>query len=322
MSRRDRILTPLGALAGTGMEIGALHHPIVDRAEARVLYVDHADTATLQEKYADHKNVGDMVDVDVVWGDGSLGDALGDRGPVDWVIASHVIEHSPNLVGWLDELADVMRDGAILSLAVPDKRYCFDIHRRETDPADVVGAWLTDSGRPSLGTVYEFYARIRTVDAEQAWAGAYELDAADDNVDLGLEWARKAAATQDYVDVHCWTFTPTSFIATLRTLYRIGLTSFRVVAFTPTHVGEPEFFCALERLPRKLDKAERKRLQLASLPNPEATQTRRPAQVEAVVLSAKEIRLIATKRRVMEAARRAIHRARRAGAGRTAQKST
>ena len=73
---------------------------------------------------------------------------------------------------------------------------------------------------------------------------------------------------------------------------------------------------------KRLPKAERKRLQLASLPNPEATQTGRPAQVEAVFLSAKEIRLIATKRRVMEAARRAIHRARRAGAGRTAQKST
>jgi SAM-dependent methyltransferase len=317
MNRRDRIVAPLGGLTGTGLEIGALHHPIVDRAEADVLYVDHADTVTLHEKYTDHENVGEIVDVDVVWGDGPLADALGDRGAVDWVIASHVIEHAPNLVGWLDQLADVMRDGAVLSLAVPDKRYCFDIRRRETDPADVVGAWLADSRRPSLATVYDFYARITTVDAVQAWAGAYELDGADDNVELGLEWARKAAASHDYVDVHCWTFTPSSFVATLRTLYRIGLTSFRVVAFTPTQYGEPEFFCALERLPRHLDGAERQRLQLASLPVIEETNAGPPPGAEAVILSDKEKRLIATKRRVVEAARRAIHRARRAAAGRS-----
>lgn len=317
MNRRGRIVASLGTLAGTGLEIGALHHPIVDRAEARVLYVDHADTATLHRKYADHENVGEMVDVDVVWGDGRLADALGDRGPIDWVIASHVMEHTPNLVGWLDELADVMRDGSILSLAVPDKRYCFDIRRRETDPADVVGAWLADSRRPSLATVYEFYARITQVDAVEAWAGSYERDAADDNVELGLEWARKAAATHDYVDVHCWTFTPTSFVSMLRTLYRIGLTSFRVVAFTPTQFGEPEFFCALERLPRQLDDPERRRLQMASLPVLEETNSRLPAGTEAVILSDKEARLIATKRRVLEVARRAIHRARGTGGGRS-----
>ncbi|HMF83037.1 MAG TPA: hypothetical protein VKI01_07160 [Acidimicrobiia bacterium] len=312
MNRRNRIVGSLGALEGTGLEIGALHHPIVDRAEARVLYVDHADTAALREKYAEHQLSGDIVDVDVVWSDGRLARALGDRSPVDWVIASHVIEHSPNLVGWLDELADVMRDGAILSLAVPDKRYCFDIHRRETDPADVVGAWLADSRTPSLGTVYEFYARITTVETTRAWAGAYDLDGTEDNVELGLEWARKAAASKDYFDVHCWTFTPSSFVATLSTLYRLGLTSFRVLSFTPTQFGEPEFFCSLERLPRELDIAERQRLQLASLPVLDGTTRGAPLPTEAVVLSEKEKRLITIKRHVAETARHAVARVGRA----------
>src|SRR4051794_18383429 len=136
--RRQLLLAPLGDLSRIGLEIGALHHPIVERSRqsqmpsANVLYVDHADTAALQAKYADHAEVDEMVDVDVVWGDGVLADALGDRGPVGWVVASHVLEHVPNLVGWLDQLADVMLEGAVLSLAVPDKRYCFDIRRRET----------------------------------------------------------------------------------------------------------------------------------------------------------------------------------------------
>src|SRR5262249_56712490 len=102
--RRQRILAPLGDLTGTGLEIGALHHPIIDRSvtDASVLYVDHADTAAVHAKYADDAEVGEIVDVDVVWNAGTLASALGDRDRVDWVIASHVLEHVPNLVAWLD----------------------------------------------------------------------------------------------------------------------------------------------------------------------------------------------------------------------------
>jgi hypothetical protein len=48
MDRRERIVAPLGALSGVGLEIGALHHPIIERTQATVLSVDHADTATLR----------------------------------------------------------------------------------------------------------------------------------------------------------------------------------------------------------------------------------------------------------------------------------
>jgi hypothetical protein len=312
--RRDRIVAPIGDTSRPGLEIGALHHPITDRRTANVLYVDHADTVSLHEKYKDDDDVGQMVDIDVVWGDAQLSDAMGERAPVDWAIASHVIEHVPNLVGWLDQLAAVMRDGAVLSLAIPDKRYCFDIHRRETDPAEVVGAWLAGNTRPSLGTVYEFYARITAVDAGQAWAGAYTVVPVDDDVDRGIEWARKAASTDEYFDVHCWTFTPASFVATLRTLYRIGLTSFRVKEFAPTIPNELEFFCALERLPRALDDEQRRQQQLASLPTLDGLATGLTPGTTVMVLSDREARLVEAKRRAATAARHAARTVRGRGA--------
>jgi SAM-dependent methyltransferase len=331
VDRRDRILAPLGNLgAGGGLEIGALHHPIVRRPDANVLYVDHADTASLRAKYAGDADVTEMVDVDVVWGDQPLADALGPRAPVDWVVASHVIEHVPNIVGWFDELAAVLRDGGIVSLAIPDKRYCFDIRRRETDPADVVGAWLAGSTRPSLGMVYEFYARIEQVDAQQAWRGAYDGIEIEDNVDQGLEWARTAAASDDYTDIHCWAFTPASFVATLRTLFRLRLTSFAVASLAPTIPGELEFFCVLERLPRHLDAGTRQGRQLESLAGldlvttPASAATATTATADAVpddrpgerpgertmVISDREARLVAAKRRTFEAGKAIIRRAR------------
>ncbi len=305
MNRQERILAPLGDLSGTGIEIGALHHPVVDRSMADVLYVDHADTTALHAKYEGHTNVEDIVDVDVVWHDEPLVDALKGRGPVDWVVASHVIEHVPDLVGWLDQLADVLKDGGVVSLAIPDKRFCFDIRRRETDPADVVGAWLAGSTRPSPGTVFDFYARIESVDAAAAWAGEYDFQGVDDDAERGLEWARKAAASDDYFDVHCWVFTPDSFLATLRTLFRLGLTSFAVVEFCPTAPGELEFFCALERLPRESIPAERRERQLASLAAAEATAlVPAPAdRTRGMLVSPREAKLIVLKRRTMAGVR-------------------
>jgi hypothetical protein len=309
MDRRERIVAPLGSLTGIGLEIGALHHPVVDRTQASVLYVDHADTDALRQKYADHDDVGEIVEVDVVWGDRALVEALGERGPVDWVVASHVIEHVPDLVAWLDQLAVVMRDGARLSLAVPDKRYCFDIHRRETDPADVVDGWLSHRRRPTPGTVYEFYARIQEVDAGEAWAGACPRP--PDNVQQGIEWARRAEASDDYFDVHCWAFTPASFATTLRTLFRLGLTDFEVASLEPTRPGELEFYCVLERLPRALDETSKSAQQLASL---DAAQLdagaldgeNGAAGVRTMLLSEKEARLVELKRRGATLARRTV----------------
>ena len=133
----------------------------------------------------------------------------------------------------------------------------------------------------------------------------------EDDVERGLEWARRAAETDEYVDVHCWTFTPESFLETLRTLYRLGLTSFRVVEFAATLPNELEFFCAFERLPRSLTREDRVDVQLASLPPNGGAPHRLDDGTKAMVLSRREVRLVAAKRRAAMAARRLLAKVRR-----------
>ena len=112
MDRRDRILAGLDLKRLTGLEIGALDRPLV-RAEdgASVLYVDHVDTATLRQTYGHDPGVDPnaLVEVHVVWGEQTLREALEARAAadpntprrVDYVIASHVLEHVPELDSWL-----------------------------------------------------------------------------------------------------------------------------------------------------------------------------------------------------------------------------
>ena len=145
--RRARLLERIDVDNQRGLELGPLHNPLIERDGTQVLYVDHADTATLRRKYEGH-DVGEIVDVDVVW-DRRLASALGDRAPVGYVVASHVIEHVPDLVGWLGELAEVLATGGALSLAIPDKRFCFDRRRAESRLGEVIEAHLQARLRPS-----------------------------------------------------------------------------------------------------------------------------------------------------------------------------
>jgi hypothetical protein len=130
-----------------GLEIGALDKPRFDRARTDITYVDHASTEDLRQKYATDQAMADhldqIVDVDVVWsGDRSLAEAVDPRPPFDFAYASHVAEHAPDLIGWLDQVAEVLVDGGLLALALPDKRLCFDVNRAETEIADLVDAHL------------------------------------------------------------------------------------------------------------------------------------------------------------------------------------
>jgi predicted SAM-dependent methyltransferase len=64
---------------------------------------------------------------------------------VDYAVASHVVEHVPDLIDWLTEIASVLRSTGELRLIVPDKRFLFDIFRRETSLADVLLSYINNA---------------------------------------------------------------------------------------------------------------------------------------------------------------------------------
>jgi len=322
----EHILGYIDVSSMRGLEIGPLHNPVVSKQDGHsVFYVDHADTETLRQKYADHSNVNITVDVDYVWS-GPLRDVVGDAAPFDYVIASHVIEHVPDLVSWLDELADVLRPGGVISLVIPDKRFCFDARRRTTEVNELVDAYLAKHTRPSLAQIYDFWAKYATVDAAEMWAG-HAVPPPDRKQALdAYERCLEAMGHDDYVDVHVTTWTPRTFVDVLRELFELDLVRFRVAALAPTPFNSLEFYVTLERLDDDMPVEERRELQLASLPAlvddgmsdraavvPGRSVIRGRALVD---VSAKELRAIQLKRRFFGLSRRAVQRVRRAARSR------
>src|SRR6478672_6008212 len=152
MDRRAKLLEGLDLAHSRGVEIGPLHAPLVAKTDGEVIYVDHADTAALRVKYAHDPIVGDVsriVDVDAIWGAQSLAECLGARAPVDYVIASHVLEHVPDLISWLHEVRSILSPNGRLNLALPDRRFTFDYLRRESGLADALNAYLLKPRTPT-----------------------------------------------------------------------------------------------------------------------------------------------------------------------------
>jgi hypothetical protein len=245
---------------GRGLEIGPLHRTIVRRDQADVRYVDVLDREGLVAHYADDAGVDTdripEIDFPLIQPDGralGLAEAAAPGAPYDWVMASHVVEHVPDLIGWLADLAELTTDGAALVLVVPDRRYTFDALRPPTTVGQLVQAHLDGDTRPSVRAVYDYVSGAIDYDRPALWRGEvpdyasrlYSLEHTAAKLDETLSGA--------YVDAHVWLFTPQSLTEQLHELRVSGRSAWALTKLTQTPALEGEFMAVLTRLPRASD---------------------------------------------------------------------
>lgn len=242
MDRRERLLGGLDLKRLSGLEIGPRNAPLVRKGEGNVLYVDYASTEELRASW-DKPEVIDpatFVDIDIVWGRAALP-------TVDYVLASHVIEHVPDLAGWLLELRGALRPGGVVCLAVPDRRFTFDLFRPESTLAEVVEAHLLAYKQPSIRQVFESYALTRPNDHLEAWASDAKarLRPIPEKIGQAYRRVRSLPAEPRYIDSHCWVFTPRSFLELMEGMHALGWLPYRLDSFQPTAVNDLEFIVRL-----------------------------------------------------------------------------
>lgn len=247
MDRRGKLIDGLDLQTAVGVEIGALCNPILTKADAAVIYVDYADADTLRRHYHGNPHVdpAKIVETDVIWGAKTLKESLNRE--IDFVIASHVVEHVPDLVAWLNELHSVLSPSGEIRLAVPDRRFTFDFLRRETQLAEVLAAHLTHPRAPQPYFILDYFLNAIPIDAMAAWRGDIHAENLSRTADVRrtLERAKNALETGVYCDAHCWVFTPYSFATLMEQLAAAGLISLSCEQFFDTERDTIEFFVAL-----------------------------------------------------------------------------
>ncbi len=134
-----------------GLEFGPLDRPTVPRKHAKVYYVDHTDQQSLRSKLAHFPDVDQhrIVSIDYVWtNECSLSHVVQDQ-RFAWVLASHVAEHIPDFIGWLQQVEEILDDGGCVSLALPHSERTFDACRPVSTFEELVAAHIIKLDRPS-----------------------------------------------------------------------------------------------------------------------------------------------------------------------------
>lgn len=160
--------------------------------------------------------------------------------------SSHTIEHQPDLIKHLAQVASILEDGGRYFMIVPDKRYCFDHFIPESTVADV----MDGVGRQvhTIANVLRHRALVTHNDPLRHWRGDH--GAPRGYADLGFFQrgiAEFETAEGEYVDVHAWQFTPSSFRLLMNILKGLNLSSFECEQVYQTMYGRFEF-CAVLRL--------------------------------------------------------------------------
>lgn len=267
LSRRDKLVHGLDLQWQVGAEIGALDKPVVAKAEGHVIYIDFCDAQALRAKYAEDPAVDvSKLHVDAIWGAQTLRDVIDqyaktDAGAAaadgcDYVIASHVIEHVPDMVTWLHEVNAILKPDGQLRLAIPDRRFTFDFLRQPTTLSAIVNAYVRKDRVPNTHCILDFMLNMTPVDCATAWRGEVDVSKLEHRATFegSLAVARDSLQNGTYHDVHCWVFTPASFGKLCVALARNGLLDFECAEFFDTAFNEFEFIVSL----RKCADTERK----------------------------------------------------------------
>ncbi len=247
MNRNEIILQQIDR-RGAGLEIGAGYNPVAPKCDGyKVHILDHLNREQLREKFRNEPVNPDRIEeVDFIWSGESYRELTRQSEYYDWIIASHVIEHVPDLVGFLNECDSILKPGGVLSLAIPDARFCFDHFRMISGLSQAVNAHILQAKTHLPGTAVDHVLNYATLDGNIAW---------DDQTRGDFKFHHSAGEAREYIDrimnenayfdFHAWCFTPHSFRLMVSDLYDLGLIRLREVSFPPG-LG-CEFYAVLSR---------------------------------------------------------------------------
>ena len=248
---------------GWGVEIGPSFNPYAPKRNGyKVHTIDHMSREELIKKYKGHPvHFENIEEVDFVWQGENYSELTGKKKFYDWVIASHLIEHTPDLIGFLNDCDTILKDDGIISLVIPDKRYCFDHYRPITNISKIIDSHFQNNTIHTPGTVAEYFLNVVSKGERIGWeygsTGKYRLIHSLEDATQGM---KSVIEDKAYIDVHSWCFVPHSFRLLIHDLYNLGLIPFQEIDFFNT--DNFEFYITLGRKGKGINKSRLEMLQI------------------------------------------------------------
>lgn len=230
-----------------GLEIGPLDKPLVEPEHGRISYIDQFPLDELRRRCAANPNRDQdaLVPLDYVLNERAISDVVPQG--FDYVVASHVAEHIPNLFGWLGELGGLLNAPSWIFLVIPDRHYTFDIGRPATTLGQLVENQLINRTRPGMAAAFDQRFYHKGVVSHDIWSGAQNPVTVPNTFAPEQALERAYQAQSEYVDCHCNVFDPNSFQENIEASNRLGLQPFRCREIRLTERPFLDFIVLLEK---------------------------------------------------------------------------
>lgn len=104
MKTRENLIYSMLNVHGRGLEIGPGYNPMFPKSKGfKVETVDHKSAEGLRHKYQDlDVDISKIEHVDYVWQGEDLHKLVPNTGTYDFIFTSHVIEHMPDFIGFIN----------------------------------------------------------------------------------------------------------------------------------------------------------------------------------------------------------------------------
>lgn len=216
------------------------------------------------------KTWDEIEDVDYI-ATNNYADIIGKHNYYDVIAASHVIEHTTDIISFLRDCSLLLNDNGVVRLIIPDKRYDFDCFRECTTTRVALDAYLerTNKDKHSIGTVVE--GKLRSV-FQNSQSSTYIPNSSffymsDDLVlknsntpskfRLITEYLDSYNEDNRYVNAHAWVVTPKSFEIMIYELNVLGYIDLTIDSLY-SNPRSIEFYVDLRKGEREVDDPKRR----------------------------------------------------------------
>lgn len=213
--------------------------------KGKVTYTDRITTEALLEREKTNpsriEQNCEILPIDFVWDPGSELLKSSNNEKFDFAISSHVIEHIPDVLGHFIEIWNVLHSGGKYVFVLPNPLGTGEYFRRPSVLSDIVNSFFQDRNSTSPGQNWEYLTKAFH------WTGASMTGKSLDDFKrhhTDAEAFQDAIRCQkEYVDVHCWCFSPENFAKTWHELTAFNLNPFDLVEIIESEEKSPDGHC-------------------------------------------------------------------------------
>lgn len=250
-----------------GLEIGPSLRPCAPKSKGyHVEIVDFMSRQELIDRYsAMGLDTSKIEEVDYIWDGHSYTETTGRVSAYDYIIASHVIEHVPDFIGFLRDCSRMLKMNGVLSVAVPDKRYTLDHFRMVTTTGKVINDYLSEDRYGSMGALTDYWNHVVRRKGLTSWPREEDSSIEKEyefvhDEEFNRKSYQESVGVQAIRDFHQNVFTPASFELLIYELWEYELIDLKIAALYDTTAEE--FVVSMRKAQERPVMSDRARMDL------------------------------------------------------------